>query len=152
MNALSHLTLLMGMQGVILIPLGIWSLSSSSAWYLQSNLSLQKIFCHLKPLSGREKQVLKFTLCSAPVHAEGFKCNAETPPREQQDSKSVWMCCCCSEHPLHQQRKEKSMYVNQGIRWEGDLSTNRNRTGLLTQCQASEQIKDTAEAPSTAPG
>lgn len=48
------------------------------------------------------------------------------------------------------------MYVNQGIRWEGDLATNRNRTSLLAWCQASgqgsEQIKDTAEDPSTAPG
>lgn len=44
MNAQSHLALLMGMQGVIHIPRGIWSLSSSSACYLQCNLSLQKYF------------------------------------------------------------------------------------------------------------
>lgn len=31
------------------------------------------------------------------------------------------------------------MYVNQGIRYEGDLSTNRNRTGVLVPCQASGQ-------------
>lgn len=43
-----------------------------------------EIFCHLKPLSGREKQVLKYALCLAEVHAEGFKCSAETPPRDNQ--------------------------------------------------------------------
>jgi len=49
------------------------------------------------------------------------------------------------------------MYVNQGIRYKRDLSTNRNRTSLLAWCQASGQdllqIKiqhATAKAPSTA--
>lgn len=152
MNALSHLTLLMGMQGVILIPLGIWSLSSSSAWYLQSNLSLQKIFCHLKPLSGREKQVLKFTLCSAPVHAEGFKCNAETPPREQQIVNQCG-CAAAAQSTLctSRERRNRCMLIKVS---DGREIYQQTETGLclLTQCQASEQIKDTAEAPSTAPG
>lgn len=41
-----------------------------------------KIFCHLKPLSGREKQVLKYRLCLLLVRSEGFKCSAETPARD----------------------------------------------------------------------
>lgn len=49
------------------------------------------------------------------------------------------------------------MYVNQGIRYERDLSTNRNRTSLPAWCQASGQdfvqIKiqyTTAKAPRAA--
>lgn len=56
-----------------------------------------------------------------------------------------------SERPFHQQKEEKSKDVNEGIRREGALPANRNRTGLLAQCQAPdqgyEQIKDTAEDP-----
>lgn len=58
-SAWSHLTSLTGIQGVILNPsVHLESFQKLSA-VPAKQFVFAKIFCHLKPLSGREKQALK---------------------------------------------------------------------------------------------
>jgi len=58
-SAWGHVALLTGIQGVVLNPSVRLEPLQKPSTVPAKQFVFAKIFCHLKPLSGREKQVLK---------------------------------------------------------------------------------------------